>query len=103
MDTNHQFDIGVFAPCGKNVVDIACKTSQKIQSLIRDQLRLFKLQMWISAYLGALPGSLYGTYTSPLVHENLAKNKQTTSAESIQQRRGFRLKIIKTLNQQTIK
>ena len=43
------------------------------------------------AYLDALPGSLQSTYTSPLVHENLAKNKQTMSE-----------KITRTLKQQSI-
>ena len=37
MDTDHQFDIGVFASCGKNVSDITYKTSQKKKhSLTRD-------------------------------------------------------------------
>jgi len=40
MDTDHQFDIGVFAPCGKKVNDIACKTSQKKHNLIIDQFEV---------------------------------------------------------------
>ena len=36
MDTDHQFDISVFASCGKNVSDITYKTSQKMHSLIGD-------------------------------------------------------------------
>lgn len=36
MDTDHQFDISVFASSGKNVSDITYKTSQKMHSLIGD-------------------------------------------------------------------
>lgn len=92
MDTHHQFDIGVFAPCGKNVDDIACKTSQKIHNL-EISLRLFNVQNSMSAYLGTLQGSLKSTYTSPLVHENLAKNKHTTSVESLRKRRESWIKV----------
>ena len=40
MDTDHQFDIGIFAPCGKKVYDVACKTSQKIHNLISDRFEV---------------------------------------------------------------
>lgn len=38
MDTDHQFDISVFASCGKNVSDITYKINvrQKMYSLLGD-------------------------------------------------------------------
>ncbi len=44
MDTNHQFDVSVFAPCGKNVVDFACKKQEDPQLYKRLRMCNFKDQ-----------------------------------------------------------
>lgn len=75
MDTNHQFNICVFAPCGKNVVDVACKKARK--SIALQEIEDVQLQRLSLAYLVSLQGSLYGKYMSPLVHENLANNQKS--------------------------